>query len=79
MKYEKPTVTDLGGRSASGGPPIPLACFSGGTPTEQCRTGSIHSGLCNRGELFTGTNYCEAGTGATHCALGQYASVVPEP
>jgi hypothetical protein len=75
VKYEKPSVRDLSGRSASGGPPIPLGCFSGTGPTEQCATGEVHAGLCNTGDLFGGAYNCTDGTGATDCIQGNLASI----
>ncbi len=75
MKYEKPTVRDLTARSAAGGPPIPLSCASGNTPSEQCATGNVHAGLCNTGGLFSGVRQCTVGGGATHCTYGNLASL----
>lgn len=78
MKYEKPIVRDLTGRSAAGGPPIALACLSGRTPTEQCATGETNAGWCNTGGSFSGFQTCDDGGSATQCTFGNLASTMPE-
>lgn len=70
MKYEKPIVRDLTGRSAAGGPPVILGCGYGNLVDNNCNPGQTLSqpGLCLAGT--EGPEDYQAG----NCAPGTLAS-----
>ena len=76
MKYEKPIVRDLNGQSASGGPPIPLACLSGGTagnPSVCAPNGAVAGDDCNPGQNVGWQEDCVNGDVVIDCISGSLA------
>ena len=77
LPYEPPMVVDLGSSEAFAAKPPKPGCATGGSPAEQCTSGTTAlGGMCASGSVASAQ--CSSGSSAqsTDCKAGSMAAAV---